>query len=125
MAKHGSPTPLESVFEGSANLWGVDSPAEKRLSERRPRVGTFSQPVFTGLENSGTAGPSVPGRPVARSPGRLNGDGWAASGRLQRLTTGRRTNQRPRLQSQVLEDVAARLLQRLAVIGRSVRLHAG
>ena len=65
MAKHGSPTALESVYEGSAKLLGVDSPAEKRLSERRPRVGTFSQAVFTGLENCGTAGFSGPGRRVA------------------------------------------------------------
>ena len=32
------PTAFESVFEGSADLMGVDSPAEKRLSGRRLRV---------------------------------------------------------------------------------------
>ena len=37
--------------------------------------------------------------------GRLNGPGWAASGRLQCLATGRRLMRCTRLQSQVREDL--------------------
>ena len=39
------------------------------------------------------------------SPGRLNGCGWAASGRLHRLATGQRTRRCARLHTQVREDL--------------------
>ena len=51
------------------------------------------------------------------SPGRLNCRGWAASSRLQRLTSGRRTRRCPRLQSQAREDLPDhRLLKPAAMI---------
>ena len=58
--------------------------------------------VALGSANSRTQ--PTPAARVAGSPGRLNCRGWAASGRLKRLVTGRRPRRVLRLQTQMGED---------------------
>ena len=88
-----APGALESVFEGGCGLLGI---------RQRRRKSSFLG-ASCGLSLVARPLPSVPrihGRSrIQRSgvPGRMNRRGWATSGRLQRLATGRRPRRRPRL----------------------------
>jgi hypothetical protein len=96
-----------SVFEGSGRPLSIDGAAENRPHRSLPAISLVASPLKSVPP---TLEPSRLPWPV--SPGRLNGHGWAASGRLQGLATSWCPRWRPSLQAQVRVDLLDdRLLQ--------------
>ena len=118
--RNTAPGALQSVF--ACRLSSVGRGSHSRLSRKASFSGAVSgcptspDRIHRSRESLDAADFSEPAlRPC--SPGRLNCRGWAASSRLQRLTSGRRTARCPRLQSQAREDLPDhRLLKPAAMI---------
>ena len=102
-----APGALESVFEGGCGLLGVDSAAEICPPWAPPAGYPWSPARFhRSRELSDAAGRSrTQPNPAARGAGSHERSWLATSGRLRRLSTGRRPRRCTRLQSQVREDL--------------------